>query len=149
MSRVKVGLVGCGTIAGIMHLPGLQTMTELGKVELVAVCDAIPEKAKTTAEKWNVPLHFSDLQAMLDTAAFDVLVNLTPIPEHFAVSLSALRAGRHVYTQKPMASTLAEATGLIDEARARGLKLACAPEHPVRQSVRKLRALVANGAIGK
>ena len=66
-----------------------------------------------------------------------------------AVSMAALRSGRHVYTQKPMTTTVDEATRLIDEASARRLLLAVAPEHPVRPVVQRLARLVADGAIGK
>jgi predicted dehydrogenase len=149
LSRVRIGLVGCGTIAGIMHLPGIAQMREMGKAELVAVCDAVPEKAKAAAEQYDVPAHFGHVEDMLVRAEFDLLVNNTPIPSHFEVTLAALRGGRHVYTQKPMATSVEEATDLIDEARRRGLKLGVAPEHPVRPVVRTLRQLVDDGAIGK
>lgn len=149
MKRVRVGLVGCGAISQVMHLPGLQTMVEQGKVELIAVADVFPEKAAAAAEKYGVPASYGDLEKMLRDADFDLLVNTTPIPDHFLVSLTALRAGRHVYTQKPMSLTLEEATQLIDEARARKLLLGCAPEHPVRPMIQKIRALIEDGAIGR
>ena len=149
MKPVRIGLVGCGTIAGIMHLPGIAQMREMGKAELVAVCDAVPEKAKAAAEQYRAAAHFGAVEEMLDGADFDLLVNNTPIPSHFAVTLAALKGGRHVYTQKPMATTVEEATILIEEAARRGLRLGVAPEHPVRPSVRKIRQLIDEGAIGK
>lgn len=149
MKRVRIGLVGCGTIASIMHLPGIRQMAEMGKAELVAVCDAVPEKARATAEQEGVPHHFGHVEDMLARADFDLLVNNTPIPSHFEVTLAALRAGRHVYTQKPMATSVDEATSLVEEARSRRLTLGVAPEHPVVPTVRKMRQLVEEGAIGK
>src|SRR5205823_635344 len=92
---------------------------------------------------------YGSLEQMLNRADFDLLVNNTPIPQHYEVTLAALRAGRHVYTQKPMTTTVAEATHLIEEARDRHLVLAVAPEHPVRPIVQRLAALIADGAIGK
>lgn len=147
--RVRIGLVGCGTIAHVMHLPGIAQMRELGLVDLVAVADVAEEKARAAAEQYAVPVHFGDLERMLAEAEFDLLVNNTPIPEHFAVTLAGLRAGRHVYTQKPMTSSVDEATLLIEEARQRRLRLGCAPEHPVRPHVRTIRRLIEEGAIGK
>lgn len=149
MKPVRIGLVGCGAIAQVMHLPGIQTMAEQGKVEIVAVADVFAEKAAETAAKYGIPAHFGDLEKMLRDAEFDLLVNLTPIPDHFMVSLTALRAGRHVYTQKPMSLTLDEATLLIDEARERKLLLGCAPEHPVRPMIQKIRSLIEEGTIGR
>src|SRR5438105_4370797 len=110
-----------------MHLPGIATMREMGLVELVAVADVFPEKALAAAEQYDVEAHYGSLDAMLARADFDLLVNNTPIPQHYEVTLQALRAGRHVYTQKPMTTTVAEATHLIEEARDRHLVLAVAP----------------------
>src|SRR6476660_7456829 len=65
MRPLKVGVGGCGTIATVMHLPGLAWMREQGKVEIVAVNDAIPEKAAAASVAFGVPAHFSDLSQML------------------------------------------------------------------------------------
>jgi predicted dehydrogenase len=149
MNPVRVGVVGTGTIATVMHLPGLKQMQELGKVEIVGVCDAIEEKSREAATKFAVPHHFQDLERMLHEVEFELLVNLTPISDHYKVSLAGLWAGRHVYSQKPIATSVPEATTLIDAARERGLMLATAPEHPVRPIIRKISALVADGSIGR
>jgi len=149
MRKVRVALVGCGVIARSMHLPGLKTMEEMGKVELVAVCDVVEEKARAASEWFNVPQCYTDLDKMLKEADFDLLVDTTPIPYHFEVNLAGLQAGKHVYTQKPMTTSVEEATILIEEAKARGVKLGCAPEHPVRALIRQIRALIHEGAIGK
>jgi predicted dehydrogenase len=149
MKRVRIGLVGTGTIAHIMHLPGIETMREMGLVDLVAVCDVFEDKAKEAAEKYGAQASYGDLDRMLAEADFDLLVNNTPIPQHFAVTMAGLRSGRHVYTQKPMTTTVDEATTLIDAAHAGKLLLAVAPEHPVRPIVQRLAQLVAEGAIGK
>ncbi|MGH2369941.1 MAG: Gfo/Idh/MocA family protein, partial [Chloroflexota bacterium] len=105
MDRVKIALVGCGSIARAMHLPGITTIEEMGLGQLVAVCDTVEEMARTAAERFGVPRFFSSLEALFAGADFDLLVNTTPIPQHVPVTLAALRAGKHVYTQKPMAST--------------------------------------------
>src|SRR5437763_1847523 len=123
MRAVKIGLVGTGTIANIMHLPGIKAMVEMGKAELVAVCDVFEEKAREAAAKWGARTAYGDLDTMLKEADFELLVNNTPIPQHFGVTMAALKAGRHVYTQKPMTTTVEEATELIEAARARKLVL--------------------------
>lgn len=149
MKKIKVALVGCGAIAHVMHLPGLQTMAELGKVEVVAVADTVADKAQIAAEKYGIPRYYTDVDRLLAEVDFDLLVNTTVIPSHFAVSLAALRAGKHVYTQKPMATTVAEATLLIEEAARHHVRLASAPEHRVRPHVGKIKELIEGGAIGR
>jgi predicted dehydrogenase len=132
-----------------MHLPGLKQMRDLGKVDLVAVCDSVPEKAEQAGEQFGVRHRFGDVSRMLAETEFDLLVNLTPIPEHYGVTLAGLGAGRHVYTQKPMALNVADATALVKEAHRRGLLLASAPEHPVRPAIQTIARLIDDGAIGK
>lgn len=149
MPKIRVALVGCGTIARVMHLPGLTAMRDLGKVEIVAVCDAVADAVRTVGETFEIPTRYTSLDEMLEREDFDLLVNTTPIPRHFEITLAGLRAGRHVYSQKPMAGTVEESTILIDEARRRGLKLGCAPEHPVRPIINRIKALIDEGAIGK
>lgn len=148
VSTVRAGLVGCGAIAEIMHLPGLRTMQQMGLVEVGGVCDVRMQQARAAADRYGVPACFDDLDEMLARTEIDLLVNATPIPSHYAVTLAGLRAGCHVYTQKPMAATVDEATILIEEARTRGLLLGCAPEHPVRPYIQTIRRLIDEGAIG-
>jgi len=147
MEKVKVALAGCGAIANVMHLPGIHTMEEMGLVALVAVSDVVAEKAKETAARFGAPLHFTDVEAMLAEAEFDLLVNTTVIPSHFDVTLAALEAGKHVYTQKPMSVTLDEANRLVEASRRYGRRLAVAPEHPVRPHLRQMRRMIDEGVI--
>jgi len=149
MQTIKIAVAGTGAIANVMHLPGIKTMEEMGLVELVAICDIFEEKAQATAERFGAPRYFTSLDTMLEQADFDLLVNTTVIPSHFAVTLAALEAGKHVYTQKPMATTLDEATQLIETAQTHGVRLGVAPEHRVRPHVQKMTELIAQGAIGK
>ncbi|HEX2513549.1 MAG TPA: Gfo/Idh/MocA family oxidoreductase [Chloroflexota bacterium] len=148
MERVRIGLAGCGSIAQGMHLPGIAQMREMGKAALVAVADVLPERAQAVATRFGAPAAYGTLEALLGRDDVDLVVNTTPIPEHFAVSLAALEAGKHVYTQKPMATSVDEATALLDAAARRGRLLACAPEHPVRPVIQTIRRLAEEGAIG-
>jgi len=149
MDKVKVAVVGCGSIAQGMHLPGIQGLVQAGLAELTAVCDVVPDLARTVGERFGARTHYTEMERMLAEADCDLVVNCTRIPEHFAVNLTALQAGKHVYTQKPMTTTVSEATTLVQEAQRRGLLLGCAPEHPARPVIRKVRELVDGGAIGK
>lgn len=148
MDKVKIALAGCGAIANILHLPGIQSMEEMGLVELVAVCDVVADKARDTAARFAAPHSFDDVEEMLAQADFDLLVNTTVIPSHFDVTLAALQAGKHVYTQKPMSVTLDEANRLVDASRRYDRRLAVAPEHPVRPHLAAMRRMIDEGVIG-
>ena len=101
--KVKVGLVGCGVIAHRQYVPGIAGMPT---AEFVAVCDAVEERARAQAARFNIPQVYTDLDEMLERSGIDLLVNLTQIPYHFDVNMRALQAGKHVYTEKPLASTV-------------------------------------------
>src|SRR5450756_2528185 len=149
MDKVRVGLAGLGTIANVMHLPGLKSMEEMGKVELTAGCDINEPMARGTGAKFGIKTIYISLDSMLANEEFDLLINLTRIPDHYGVTMTALNAGKHVYTQKPMATSVEEATRLVDEAKRLSLVLASAPEHPVRPVLAKARAMIAAGELGK
>ena len=93
-------------------------------MEIVACCDAHPERAERAAAAiagWSPgATPYTDLDSMLAAEQIDAVVNLTPAPAHGPVTRAALHAGLHVYSEKPVASTMAEADALIELARERG-----------------------------
>src|SRR5258708_4960940 len=104
-----------------MHLPGLDTLARMGAATLVAVCDTAEPRAVAAQRRWGVPAAYTDLDRMLAREAVDLVINATPIPAHYEVTLAALSANRHVYSQKPLATTIEEAERLVEEAERRGL----------------------------
>jgi predicted dehydrogenase len=118
-------------------------------VELVSVCDVVPERAAQRAEEFCVPHSFGDFDAMLAGPEFDLLVNLTAMPYHSALNLKALQAGRHVFCEKPIASTLEDGRRLVDEALARGVQLFGAPNAVTSPAFRCISTILASGEIGR
>ncbi len=92
---------------------------------------------------------FDRLDAMLERVRPDAVFNLTPAPLHAAVSRECLAGGAHVYSEKPLASTLAQADGLIADARQAGRLLMCAPASAVTRQVRWLAEVIASGRLGR
>jgi predicted dehydrogenase len=146
MEKVKLALVGCGVIANARYLPEI---TEMSKADLVAVCDIVEERADRAAEEYAVPHAYYTLDQMLAEEEFDLLVNTTHIQAHFETNLMALQAGRHVYTEKSMTTTVEEATILIEEARSRRLRLGAAAATMLDPVHQKVKELLVGGAIGK
>jgi hypothetical protein len=102
-AQVRVGVIGCGSVSH-QYLPHL---TKCRHVELVSACDIIPERAKAQAEKFKIPSHYPHIDKMLAGAGFDLLVNLTDMQEHEHLNRQAVEAGKHVWTEKPMANLIA------------------------------------------
>ena len=142
--RVRVAIVGCGDVTHRWYLPALAAIAE--QVEVVAACDRGADAARRVAgavKAWSPDAAaFTDLDAMLTDTAPDAIYNLTPAPAHAEVTLAALESAAHVYSEKPMARTLAMADELIGAASARGLLLLCAPASALTARFRWLKQLV-------
>jgi predicted dehydrogenase len=118
-------------------------------VVLEAVVDAVEARAAATASRFDVPRYFTSVEAMLSGAQVDLVLVATPIPAHFGNALAAIQAGKHVYVQKTMTSTLAEANELL-AARDRGrVKLAAAPGFVLFPATGRMREVVDSGILGQ
>lgn len=121
--KIKVGVIGCGSVSG-QYLPHL---SKSPFVELVCTCDIIPERARVQAEKYKVPNHYPHIDQMLAGSKFDLMVNLTDMQEHGRLNKQALTAGRNVWSEKPMANTYKEGKALLEQAKAKKLRIWGAP----------------------
>jgi predicted dehydrogenase len=143
--RVKVGVIGCGSVSH-QYLPHL---AQCPYVELVSACDIIPERARAQAAKFHIPNHYPHISKMLAGAAFDLLVNLTDMQEHEHLNRAALAAGRHVWSEKPLANSLAAGEALLRQAKQAGLRLWGAPAMVVSPQFAFMARTVARGTLGR
>ncbi len=144
---VKLALLGCGDVAQRDYLPEMHRLA--GRAELVAVCGRTPERVRHVAERYDIPARYDDYRSMLAESDAEAVINLTPIQLHAETTLAALEAGKHVYSEKPITTTLDDALRIRDEAERRGLTLVCAPSVLLFPQVRFARELVNSGRIGK
>ena len=147
--RVRVGLIGCGSLSLIGILPQLSEPDARERIELVAVCDVVEERAKQTAAQFAVPHYHGDARELIQRDDIDLVLVITPIPYHHQYTMAALRAGKHVYVQKTMATTYDEAREMVEMARERGLTLVAAPGQMLAPAMRRMKDLVVRGALGK
>jgi predicted dehydrogenase len=142
----RLALLGCGDVAVRDYLPELHRLS--GRVELVAVCSRSADRARAVAERFGAATWYSDYRRMLAECDADLVANLTPIQVHAETTMAALRSGRHVYSEKPLASTVREARALAEVAGRGNLLLVCAPCVLLFPQVRRARALLEEGVIG-
>lgn len=121
--RIRVGVIGCGSVSG-QYLPHLARSPF---VELVSTCDIIPERARNRAEEFGIAHHYPHVDQMLAGPPFDLFVDLTDMQEHERLNRQALEAGRHVWSEKPIANSLAAGRALLELAAKRDLKVWGAP----------------------
>lgn len=121
--KIRVGIIGCGSVS-TQYLPHL---SKSPFVELVSTCDIIPERAKDAAAEYKIPNHYPSIERMMAGAPFDLLVVTTDMQEHGRLNKIALQAGKHVWSEKPLANTYKEGRELVDMARQKGLHIWGAP----------------------
>ncbi len=128
-------------LQGAISLRMSWDLQQSAAVELVAVCDPLIERTRRFAQIHNIEYTFHDVEQMLDTLYFELLVNLTPMPLHAPINRKAIEAKRHVWSEKPFAQDLAEAQELLGLARQRDVGLWAAPAHPKGQAREALTCL--------
>lgn len=119
---MRIAIVGCGYIADYY----LKTLPGYSELELAGVMDRDNDRASKFAAHYSVPVYQS-LEELLEDRSVDIVLNLTNPKSHFSVSKACLDAGKHVYTEKPLAMEVSEAEKLVDLAEQRGLYISSAP----------------------
>ena len=148
MSKLKVGIIGCGGIANGKHLPALKKNPD---VELVAFCDIRLERAEKAAKEYGTPdaKVYEDYKELLADKAIDVVHVLTPNKEHSFITVDALHAGKHVMCEKPMAKTYAEAKAMVEAAQETGKILSIGYQNRCTAAALQAKKLVEGGELGE
>lgn len=142
MEPVRAGIVGCGDISD-----AYLSNDAFEVFEIVACSSRTRESAEAKAEEYGIEALAID--ELLADPEIEIVVNLTPPAAHAEVSLRALEAGNHVYTEKPLAATLAEAREILETARDRELLVGSAPDTVLGAGLQTCRALIDEGRIGE
>jgi predicted dehydrogenase len=143
---VKVGVIGCGAIAQLVHLPNLK---EMEGVTVDAVCDANLPKAKLVADRFEVSNVFDSLEQMLDAAKLDAVLVCTPNFLHAEHSDAALQAGLHVLCERPLGLNGEQVRKTLAVARKADRRLMVANNHRFRPDAWALRRFISAGELGE
>lgn len=146
MSRTKVGLVGCGAVAELHANHGYAALSDT--VELAAVCDRRDDRANLIATPFGATI-YNDFDAMLRNDQIEAVDLCVPHPLHASLALKALRAGRHVLVEKPIATSVADAEQMVEEADRRNLTLCVSENYPFLEPFRRAKQLIESGDIGR
>lgn len=114
-ARVRVGIVGCGEVTQILHLPSLRQLADL--FEVTVICD-VSRHVLDSVGGWQVKTRFRNYQDVVARDDVDAVLVANPHAYHSEVVVAALEAGKHVLVEKPMCITLAEADAIIAAQRA-------------------------------
>jgi predicted dehydrogenase len=139
---VQVALVGCGFISEIY----LKNAPRWGNIDIVVVADLAPENARQRGEQFGIAA-VPVAKAMADPE-IELVLNLTIPAAHAEVALAAIRAGKSVYNEKPLAIALEDGRRIVEEARARGVLVGCAPDTFLGGGLQTCREVLDAGTLG-
>jgi predicted dehydrogenase len=145
--KIRVGIIGCGRIAGFVHVPSLRLCPE--HCDIVAVASGRPERAKAFAERWRISRVHADWRSLLHDADVDAVVICPPSGLTAEVAGAAVAAGKHVLCEKPLALGHVEAARLAAAAEAAGLVHMVAFTFRFVPALRYLKRLVTEGHFGE
>lgn len=144
--KLRVAVIGCGSVSN-RYLPQLLSSKLL---EVVSLCDIKLARAVEQNEKYKVGAKtYPHIEAMLAGVPFDMMVTLTDMQNHGELNKKALLAGKHVWSEKPMANTYAEGKALLDLAKSNGLRLWGAPAVVNSPQFALMSKLLRDGKIGR
>lgn len=141
--RVKVGIIGCGDISGAF-IKGCRSFKNL---DIAGCADLIFEKAVSKAEEYELPRAFR-VDEMVADPDIEIIINLTTPDAHAEVSLFAIDGGKHVYSEKPLATNRRDGRRILAAANGTGLLVGCAPDTFLGGGVQSCRKLIDDGWIG-
>jgi len=143
-------MIGIGVIGYGYWGPNLvRNFSEIPGARVVSVSDLRPERLTTLKTRYPAVKITSDHRDLIDDPEIDAIAVVTPVSSHYELALRALRAGKHVFVEKPLAATSEQAIHLIDEAQRRKLVLMVDHTFVYTGAVRKIRELVAQNTLGE
>jgi predicted dehydrogenase len=146
MNGKRIGIVGCGNISGI-YLTNLTGM--FGKrVQVTALTDLLPERAEKASTEYKIP-YIKKTDDLVNSPDVDIVLNITEPYNHYRVALSAVKAGKHVYDEKPLCGKREEAQEVLKMAAEKNLRFGGAPDTFMGAGIQTCRKLIDDGWIGR
>lgn len=145
MEKVKIGVIGLGGVAQLVHLPNL---SKIQNAELTAVAEINKNRLQTIGDKFNVKQRFNNYQDMIDKSDIEAVIVATPTSTHKEIAIDCLNAGKDVLVEKPLARTFNEAKQIVDAAKKSKRKLMVGMNLRYRPDTMLLRSFLNSDEIG-
>ena len=144
--NMRIAFVGVGNISEILSREHYEYVPrDRGHRRLRSYPRACGEKA---VEKYNIPKLYNDMYELFADDDVDIVLNITEAYNHYAVTKAALEAGKNVYSEKPLATTLEQGKELVRLAKEKGVRLGGAPDTFLGGGIQTCRRLIEDGYIG-
>ena len=145
-TRLGVGVIGAHDWAEKAHLPGYAAHE---RVDLVAICDVVPERARAMAARFGISSVYHDHHALLADAAVQAVDVCTPTHTHLPLSLDAIAAGKHVISEKPLATQAGPAFEAAAAAARRGVRTKLGFTFRYSPAIRQVKRWIVDGTLGE
>jgi len=146
MSKIKVAIIGCGTIANSAHIP---SYLKCDNAEIKYFCDILPEKAEAAVAKYGCGTAIEDYHVALNDPEIQAVSVCTPNKMHSVITIDALKAGKHVLCEKPAARTYAEALQMQNAQHETGKVLMIGVVNRYNAAVNEIKKLIDAGELGE
>jgi predicted dehydrogenase len=144
-ATVKLGIVGCGRVTRIRHLPALRRVQD---VDVVALADVDAERLNSVGEEFGIPRRLPDHESLIADPEVEVVAVCVPAIGHAEVAVAALEAGKHVLLEKPVAADLADGERIAAAAARADGRIVVGFNMRWHRLVARARGLVSAGAVG-
>ncbi len=142
---MKIGIIGCGTIANAAHIPSYKNNKD---AEIVYFCDIVKERAESARQQYGSGRAVLDYRDVITDPEVDAVSVCVPNNMHASITIDALRAGKHVLCEKPAARTYQEALRMQEAQHETGKTLCIGVVNRFNDSVRRIRKLIEQNALG-
>ncbi len=145
MAKIKVGVIGCGTIANSAHIPAYLKCED---AEIKYFCDIIPERAEKAVSQYGCGIAVTDYHDVINDPEITAVSVCTPNKAHPIIAIDALRAGKHVLCEKPAARTYAEALEMQKVQHETGKTLNIGVVNRFNTAVNEIKKIISSGELG-
>jgi predicted dehydrogenase len=143
---LQIGVIGAGSVAQVNHIPAWMRLRP--EVQVTTICDEESVRLNAVARKFSIPRAVADFEELLRDGAIDAVDICTPNHLHSPMAIAALRSGKHVLCERPMARNSLEAEAMVKASRKAGRVLMCAMNNRFRGDAQILQRFIQEGEIG-
>jgi predicted dehydrogenase len=146
VKKTRIGVIGLGTVAQLVHLPNF---SKIKNAEVTAVAEIKSHRLMTVADKFNIPHKYKNYKDLLENSDVDAVIITTPTSQHKEIAIDCLNAKKDVLIEKPIARTYTEAKSIVDAAEKNNCKLMVGMNLRYRPDLMLIRTLINAGEIGQ
>jgi predicted dehydrogenase len=145
MEKIKVAVIGLGSIAQLVHLPNLSLIEN---VTVQSVAEIKKSRLNAVADKFNIQERYTDVNELLQNSDVDAVIIATPTSTHKELAITCMKAGKDILVEKPLARSYAEAKPIVEFARKHNRKVMVGLNLRYRTDAMLLKSILSSGEIG-